>query len=67
VYEREWGLLLVHLHVVQQGEQVDHAVAEEAEELKFGGGAFRVDGQVIDERLEAADGSQVLKQRPDGS
>ena len=65
--ECERGLLLVHLDVVQQGQEVDHAVAEEWEELELGGGSFRVDGQVVDERLEAAERSEVLKQSPNWS
>jgi hypothetical protein len=60
----ERRLLFIHLDVVEKSEEVDHAVAEERQQLKFRRRAFGVDGQVVDERLEAARGSKVLKERP---
>ncbi len=60
----ERRLLFIHLDVVEKSEEVDHAVAEERQQLKFRRRAFGVDGQVVDERLEAARGSKVLKKRP---
>ena len=53
-------LLLVHLDVVQKRQQVDHAVAKQRQELELWSRALRVDGEVVDEGLDAAHGSQVL-------
>ena len=33
--EGEGALLLIHLHVIQQGQQVDHAVTEQHLETRF--------------------------------
>jgi len=64
VNEGERGLLLVHLDVVQKGQEIDHAVAEKHEELEFWGSSLRIDGKMVNKGLQATERSKMLKECP---
>ena len=62
--EGERGLLLVHLDIVQKGQEVDHAVTEKRKELEFWRGSLRIDSKMIDKGLQATKRSKMLKECP---
>ena len=65
--EGERGLLLVHLDIVQEGQKVDHAVAEKHQELEFWRSSLRIDSKMIDKGLQATKRSKMLKECPQRS